>query len=87
VHVFLQAMGQNQNFVGLFQEMARMASQRIGESLTSDREMFFTSTFCIDEKKMPELKKQLRSTILKFVDDSIQHDGNRTVSLITAFHL
>lgn len=85
LHLFLQVEDRSQLLKAIFQKSCRSASERI-ENYQNDSEMFFTSTLCVQEASLPELKKALREVILKFVDDSVNPAGDRVVRLLTALH-
>ncbi len=89
LHLFLKTSDQGELLRDLFRAACQTASQRIlsPDAADSRQEMFFTSAFCVDEKKMPELKTALRKTILQFVDDSIRPEGDRVVRLVAAMHV
>lgn len=83
-HVFLKASERDECFARLFQAMSERAAERAPKGVSSDRELFLVSSFCVDERKLPELKTALRKTLLQFVDDSIEADGDRLVQLVTS---
>ncbi|MFN7906397.1 MAG: hypothetical protein ACK5P5_14545 [Pseudobdellovibrionaceae bacterium] len=87
LHLFVKNTDQAQLMKNIFQNAAALASRRVDLAATSKSEMFFASSFCIQESKMPELKNLLRQTILNFIDESIDADGDRVVQLITALHI
>jgi DNA-binding transcriptional ArsR family regulator len=86
LHLFVQSRGERIEPTEVFREACRIAAHRASQAMASEQELFFASAFCVDEKKMPELKAALRATALKFVDESIQPDGNRVVRLVAALH-
>lgn len=87
LHLFLKTADRSQILTTLFQKAAEKANQRILQAVDSDAEFFFTSQFCVRESALPELKAALRETILKFVDESMESEGDRIIQLMTAFHL
>lgn len=86
LHLFMRADKQSELFLGIFRTACLEAAERAPQALRSEQEFFFTSTFCIREDQLSELKSALRETILKFVDDSICDDGDKIVRLTTALH-
>ncbi|MES2854725.1 MAG: hypothetical protein V4692_02625 [Bdellovibrionota bacterium] len=52
------------------------------DSFNADDKLFFQSSFSVSTARMPELKKELRELILKFVDESEQSDGDRVSTLL-----
>lgn len=88
LHLFLRAVDTNTSFTALFRTACQLAAERASAvSTDSEREMFFTSAFCVREESLAELKSELRKTMLKFVDDSIDPNGDRVVRLIAGLHL
>jgi transcriptional regulator with XRE-family HTH domain len=87
LHLFFKAGDQKEAFKALFTRATEKSARRAKENVGSDSEMFFTSTFCVEEDRLPALKRALRETILKFVDDSIHPEGDRIVHLLTSLHL
>lgn len=85
-HLFLKGPGKDEFVLKVFRQACMLATQRAREALESEREMFFASSFCVDERRMPELKAALRKTVLRFVDESIDPEGSRVVRLLTALH-
>ncbi len=87
LHLFLKSEGKNEILKDAFQRASKLAGERVKISAGSASEMFFASSFCVEEQRLPELKAALRETILKFVDDSIEANGDRVVHLLTSLHL
>lgn len=87
LHLFLKTSDRSQILTSLFQNAVKKAHDRIQQAVRSDCEFFFTSQFCVRESDLPDLKAALRETILKFVDESIEPDGDRIVQLVTGLHL
>lgn len=87
LHLFLKTSDQSEILSSLFIKATDKARRRLVQASHLDNEFFFTSQFCIRMSRMPELKTALRETILKFVDDSIDVDGDRVAHLLMALHL
>lgn len=87
LHLIFKANDASDVVIGLFKQACQMAAQRSAVAMTSNEELFFASRFCIDQARLPELKKSLRELILKFIDESIKADGDRVVHLATTLHL
>ena len=87
LHLFFKAEDSAGLLVDFFQRSALAASRKVNDSVKSDREMFFTSSFCVNEADLPALKIALRETVLKFVDGAIQSEGDRLVNLVTSLYL
>ncbi len=92
LHLFLQSGhqksgDQNELLTTLFRRGCRAASERVAKGASSSSEMFFSSALCVHEEKLPQLKAALRETMLKFVDDSIEAEGDRVVQLLCSLHL
>lgn len=87
LHLFLKTSDHSQVLTTLFQKAVDKARRRVSNAVSSESEFFFTSQFCIRENAMPALKKALRETILKFVDEAIEPEGDRVVQLLTTLHL
>jgi hypothetical protein len=87
LHLFFKTSDRSQILTALFQRATDKAHNRILHAVNSDAEFFFTSQFCVRESMLPELKVALRETILKFIDDSIEPEGDRILHLVTALHL
>jgi hypothetical protein len=83
-HVFLKTAGNDRAFSDLFKTISAQAAARVDEKLKSDEELFFTSSFCVAKKRLPELKRALRRTLLQFVDEAIESEGDQVVLLETA---
>ncbi len=87
LHLIIQHDQKTELLKFLFKDSAAEASKRAEVALNSESEFFFTSVFTVHEASMPGLKKALREVILKFVDDSVQADGQRMARLLAALHL
>lgn len=85
LHLFLETTDQSRLLKSVFQKACRMASESV-QNPESKHEMFFCSSFCIQEEALPELKAALRELVLKYIDDSIRPDGDRVVRFVTALH-
>lgn len=85
LHLFLKTTDSKDPFIALFREASTIAADRVSESIGSLDEFFFTSSFCIDESRMPEFKATLRKTLLTFVNDSIKADGDQVARIVVAF--
>lgn len=86
LHIFLEGVDKKKIFSKNFKRNAIEAGERAENSWNSESEFFFSSAFCIEESRLPALKNALKETILSFVDDAIQADGNKVVRLVTALH-
>jgi transcriptional regulator with XRE-family HTH domain len=86
LHLFLQTSDRSQILTTLFQRATEVAHRRVSQAADSKSEFFFTSQFCVSEIHMPALKAALRETILKFVDDSIDPEGDRVIRLLLSMH-
>lgn len=87
LHLFLQTTDQSALLEHLFRQSAQLAVQQLTQGGKSQDEFYFNSSFCVRAEKLPELKKELRETVLKFIDDSIEDNGTKVVHLLTALHL
>jgi antitoxin component HigA of HigAB toxin-antitoxin module len=87
LHVYLQTKTQSELLSSVFKMAVNSATARVDHIAEQSDEYFFASQFCINESQMPALKRELRETILKFVDDSIVSNGDRVVKVVTALHL
>ena len=87
LHLFLKTCNQSELLIESFKESAELAVQHVTSLKKDSSEFFFSSSFCIDEEKMPKLKQELRETILKYIDNSIDSSGDRVANLILALHL
>lgn len=86
LHLFVPSGERDELFLRLFRQACVEASERVLPGLMSASEFFFSSTFTVGEKRLPELKQALKDTILRFIDDSIDADGERLTNLTVAFH-
>ena len=87
LHLFLKTADQSSLLQQTFHQSVELAEKRIG-SIDKDRnDFFFNSSFCIHKDKLPKLKEELRETILKFVDNSIESSGDGIAHLLLALHL
>lgn len=88
LHTFFKAESANDLVASTFLGACKSATERISPTtLQSSDEFFFSSVFCVDEKKMPLLKVALREKVLEFIDESAEGDGNRVVRFLAAMHL
>lgn len=86
-HVYLQTTDQSALLNHTFRQSARIAVERISQQRQLQDEFFFNSSFCVRLDQLAEFKKELRETVLKFVDNATAEEGNRVVHLLTALHL
>jgi len=86
LHLFLKTCDQSKLLTHSFLQSAELAMDRVGLK-KRDNEFFFSSSFCINESKLPELKEELREIILKYIDNSIEPSGDKIANLILALHL
>lgn len=87
LHLFVKSSGEDRFLASLFQIACGAAANRVSQAASSESEFFFSSVYCVREEVLPELKKALRETVLKFIDESIDADGSRMVRFMTALHL
>lgn len=87
LHLFLESGAMSEILVSYFKRACRTAGERVAANVGSKQEFFFSSAFCVREERLPELKKALRETILKFVDDGIDPNGDRVIQLLASLHL
>lgn len=87
LHVFMKTNSQSKLLNTIFKQELSACENRLSLVTDQTHEMFFASQFCIDEKKMPQLKQEFRDLILKFVDDSLESNGNRILKILTSLHL
>lgn len=85
-HFFLQTTDQSRLLQQTFKQSAQLAVEKVMSDASKKDEFFFNSSFCIQADKMADFKKELRETILKFIDHSTDDDGTRVVHLLTALH-
>ena len=86
-HLFLKTIDHSELLKAQFLAASKASQERIRTNENTEGEFFFLSRFCIQESALPELKVALREVILKFIDESIETEGNRVVQLVTALHL
>ncbi len=86
LHVFIQPDQSTNLMKSIFRESARAAAERAETAMNSESEFFFSSVFTVNSSRLPELKKTLREAILKFVDESLQADGESLAKVIVGLH-
>ncbi len=86
LHIFMDGADKQKLFSNSFKQNTAKTMERVEKAWNSESEFFFSSAFCIEESRMPNLKNALKETILSFIDNSIQADGDKVVQLIVAFH-
>jgi hypothetical protein len=52
------------------------------KSFDSTEKLFHQSFFCVKQSKLPELKTALNKEIAKFVNDNLDSDGDKIVSVL-----
>jgi DNA-binding MarR family transcriptional regulator len=87
MHLYLQTKTQSEILNLIFKTAVNSATSRLGQMTDDSNEFFFASQFCIKESQLPALKRELRESILKFVDESLVSNGDRVVKVVTALHL
>lgn len=87
LHIYLQTKTSSELLNIVFKTAVNAATARLGHVTDEANEFFFASQFCINESHLPALKRELRETILKFVDDSLVSNGDRVAKVVTALHL
>ncbi len=75
------------SFKILFKSALTAAALQVDRSADPDQELFFTSSFCVNEKELGKLKTELRALLLRYVDEAIEPEGGRVVHLVTGLHL
>jgi hypothetical protein len=86
LHLFFKTDDAGRLLVEFFQRACMAAAKRIPVAVESEQELFFSSTFCISKANLPKLKIALRETVLRFVDDAIQPDGDSLVNFLAALY-
>ena len=86
-HVFFEAGTQLNLLKGAFTQAAKRAEESINATKKDDDDFYFNSHFLISEARMKDLKRELKRTILSFVDRNISDDGGKVAQLVLAFHL
>lgn len=87
LHVFFQGVDSQEILGKLFRKAVLDSAERSAVSWNSKDEFFFFSNLCIRKNQLPELKEALRNTVLSFVDEAIQADGDQIVKLTASLHL
>jgi hypothetical protein len=86
-HFSVLGSQKNEIILELFQKQCSMTSATVKSNWNSDNHLFFASKLCVRENQMPELKKALKETLLQFVDESLDENGDSVAHLLLGFHL
>ncbi len=84
-HLLFQEMVEGESFRNFFAFISSRAAFEAREDFSSPAKLFFTSCFSVEKKKMPQFKSELRSLILKFVDEQENPKGDHVASLVCSF--
>jgi len=74
-------LGSDESFRLQYREALLQLQRKSHQSLKSDHEFFFHSSFSVSQEKMPAFKKQLKELILEFLDDAQEDQGNKIAKL------
>lgn len=80
-------LGDRATFQRFYLEALKRLEHRAQKGLVSEQEFFTHSVFCIEEKRMPELKSRLKKLLVEFLDESQNDDGDRTAKLTLGLYL
>lgn len=75
---------QSEIFQRYFQKVTEEVQRQAREDMQSDEKLFFSSAFSVDKRRLAELKTELRSLLLKYVDQSEDPHGDRVASILCA---
>lgn len=83
-HLNLEGLKQSEIFKKHFVWSSERSSRMARVGLDSDSKLFLSSAFSVDQKDLPKLKEELRTVLLKFVDNSEKADGNKVVNIVAS---
>jgi len=87
LHVYLQTKSKSELLSAVFKMATAASNARLSYITEDSNELFMASQMCINESQLPALKKELRETVLKFIDESLVSNGDRVVKIVAALHL
>lgn len=70
------------HFVKTAEESIQMSKRHIA----SEEKLFLSSAFSVAKKDLPQLKNELRSLLLKYIDTSENSDGDKVINLIASLY-
>lgn len=83
-HFVLSEAGRSRFARELFLSAIRALSHQCNEDFSSKEKLFHQSFLCVQKKDLPALKKQLDETILHFVNQALNNDGDKIVRILVA---
>ncbi|MGZ3686937.1 MAG: DUF4423 domain-containing protein [Bdellovibrionota bacterium] len=83
-HLNLPGLTQSEVYRKFFKECLTRARSQADVSFASDRHLFFTSCFSVRESRLATLKEELRSILLRYVDEAEEAEGERVASIVCA---
>lgn len=85
-HISISGLTESEVFRRHFISCAENAVVSVKQKMSSEEALFFSSSFSVRSDKLSDLKADLRSLLLKYVDLSEDCSGDKVVSLTCAMH-
>jgi len=80
-HVSFQYLNQKSNFKSYFKHNLNLILTNFEDEMETKNKLYFASTFSVNSKKLPDLTKELRSILLKYIDQNEDENGDSIISL------
>lgn len=80
-HLNLQGLGQSEIFKSFYIELLKKAQLSAQLNMQNENELHFSSCFSVNQKDLPQLKENLRSLLLQYVDQNEIGAGNKIVKI------
>lgn len=85
-HLNFEGLSQSEVFKKHFISGCERSARMARSGLSSDSKLFLSSAFSVNRSDLPKLKEELRSLLLKFVDNSEQTDGDKVVNFVASLY-
>lgn len=83
--MIFSGLGKNEFFRQTYHRALQSIQQNAETDFSLNDRLFFNSVFSVQEKKLPQLKKELRDVLLRFVDATEDAEGDRVAQLTVGF--
>ncbi len=81
-HLFFEAIDESTAFKKFFNYLLIQASVKSKKDFKSQENLFFASSFSVKKSQQENLKKDLRTLLLSYIDKAEQADGDKINSII-----
>lgn len=82
-HLIFNKLGSEDAFKSFYEALLHEALGATGDRFKSEQDLFFASVLSVKKTQLPEIRHALRNTLLRFIDENEDEDGESLVHLST----